>query len=545
MNVCLMGDALVPLNKKITGYGMAVDSLASNIISLSEYDQMFCLCEKGTYHYDRITEFKQKLPADRQKRFHIVDEYELFFHGADIIGQIDIIHSLQADALKALYLRNELKRKIPIVLTMHGLSEQRLFMYLYMPLLIGAFKPYDAIICTSESVRITITHIFNRLMKQYPQLIKSKPQIILKKIPLGVNVAYFKPIEKNKLRDEWKIHKKAFVILYFGRLSGNHKADLVPLLKVFSNLVHTNKHRELLLIIAGSSTDGKYESEILQMAANTGISDSVRMLRACDVHDRNGLYNISDVFVSPVDNIQETFGITPIEAMAAGIPQVVSDWDGYRDTVQDGVTGYRIATYWMHNCLEDLNQREFLPFNDGHRSEFFSNLETESVAVDIMDYQQRIQKMLDFPDLMKYMSKMSRKRAVEKYNISLIVKQIEDLWEELNLVAGKETFYHVSKLNFTDYCHDFEIYPSMMLNDDTLFCISKNYDSWKGLIQQTKDLNEELIFKMNQILIEVETVSVNFVSEYFKDIEKTRIRRLIMYFLKNGLIKISNDNNEG
>ena len=50
---------------------------------------------------------------------------------------------------------------------------------------------------------------------------------------------------------------------------------------------------------------------------------------------------------------------------------------------------------------------------------------------------------------------------------------------------------------------------------------------------------------MNQILIEVETVSVNFVSEYFKDIEKTRIRRLIMYFLKNGLIKISNDNNEG
>lgn len=42
MNVCLMGDALVPLNKKITGYGMAVDSLASNIISLSEYDQMFC-----------------------------------------------------------------------------------------------------------------------------------------------------------------------------------------------------------------------------------------------------------------------------------------------------------------------------------------------------------------------------------------------------------------------------------------------------------------------------------------------------------------------
>ena len=224
-------------------------------------------------------------------------------------------------------------------------------------------------------------------------------------------------------------------------------------------MVHTNKHRELLLIIAGSSTDGKYESEILQMAANTGISDSVRMLRACDVHDRNELYNISDVFVSPVDNIQETFGITPIEAMAAGIPQVVSDWDGYRDTVQDGVTGYRIATYWMHNCLEDLNQREFLPFNDGHRSEFFSTLNRKCRSR-YYGLSTENSKNVGFSGLMKYMSKMSRKRAVEKYNISLIVKQIEDLWEELNLVAGKETFYHVSKLNFTDYCHDFEIYPS-------------------------------------------------------------------------------------
>ena len=44
------------------------------------------------------------------------------------------------------------------------------------------------------------------------------------------------------------------------------------------------------------------------------------------------------------DNIQETFGITPIEAMSAGLPVVVSDWDGYRDTVRDGIDGFRIPT---------------------------------------------------------------------------------------------------------------------------------------------------------------------------------------------------------
>ena len=41
--------------------------------------------------------------------------------------------------------------------------------------------------------------------------------------------------------------------------------------------------------------------------------------------------------MSLADNIQETFGLTPVEAMAAGLPCVMSDWDGYRDTVRDGV----------------------------------------------------------------------------------------------------------------------------------------------------------------------------------------------------------------
>ena len=45
-----------------------------------------------------------------------------------------------------------------------------------------------------------------------------------------------------------------------------------------------------------------------------------------------------------MDNIQETFGLTPLEAMAAGLPVVVSDWDGYRFTVRDGIEGFLVPT---------------------------------------------------------------------------------------------------------------------------------------------------------------------------------------------------------
>ena len=50
--------------------------------------------------------------------------------------------------------------------------------------------------------------------------------------------------------------------------------------------------------------------------------------------------------MSLVDNPQETFGLAVAEAMAAGVPLVVSDWNGYRDLVRDGMDGFRVPTRW-------------------------------------------------------------------------------------------------------------------------------------------------------------------------------------------------------
>ena len=41
--------------------------------------------------------------------------------------------------------------------------------------------------------------------------------------------------------------------------------------------------------------------------------------------------------------MQESFGLAPIEAMAAGLPVIASDWDGLRDTVSPDV-GIRVPT---------------------------------------------------------------------------------------------------------------------------------------------------------------------------------------------------------
>ena len=56
----------------------------------------------------------------------------------------------------------------------------------------------------------------------------------------------------------------------------------------------------------------------------------------------------ADLFCSPADNLQETFGLSVLEAMASSLPVVASDWNGYRDLVVHGSTG------WLVPCRDLL-----------------------------------------------------------------------------------------------------------------------------------------------------------------------------------------------
>jgi glycosyltransferase involved in cell wall biosynthesis len=56
------------------------------------------------------------------------------------------------------------------------------------------------------------------------------------------------------------------------------------------------------------------------------------------------LFSSADIFASPVDSIQESFGLAVLEAMAYGLPAVVSDWSGYRDIVAQDETGLLLPT---------------------------------------------------------------------------------------------------------------------------------------------------------------------------------------------------------
>jgi len=151
---------------------------------------------------------------------------------------------------------------------------------------------------------------------------------------------------------------------------------------------------------------------------------------------RQNAWASADVFCSLSDNIQETFGIVPIEAMAAGLPVVVSDWDGYKDTVRDGVDGFRIQTMAPAKGLgNDLAHRHALGIdNYDHYCGYSSSL----ISVDVVGVANAFVELFSSEELRKKMGSSGKERALKEYDWKEVIKQYERLWEKQNRIRLEE-----------------------------------------------------------------------------------------------------------
>src|SRR6516164_998135 len=94
---------------------------------------------------------------------------------------------------------------------------------------------------------------------------------------------------------------------------------------------------------------------------------------------RFAVWHAADIFASLSDNIQETFGLVIVEAMASGLPIVASDWDGYRDLVTDGESGYLVPSVMVNGATHDATARLVL---ETHSYDHFLAECSQAVAID-------------------------------------------------------------------------------------------------------------------------------------------------------------------
>lgn len=124
----------------------------------------------------------------------------------------------------------------------------------------------------------------------------------------------FSEQKRNAVRSSFGISSNAFVMLHMGRFVEQKNHNF--LLDVFAGLIR--RENNAVLLLAG---DGPLRSEILQKAANLGISDRVRFLGQRT--DADALYSAADVFCLP--SLYEGLPVVAVEAQASGLPLVMSD----------------------------------------------------------------------------------------------------------------------------------------------------------------------------------------------------------------------------
>lgn len=371
----------------------------------------------------RLRDWISALPDGRNLIGRIEMRPQLELPAAMSCAEWEVVHSGGwSRYLPALaWLRaNHAARPFPLTGTIHSLNDPSMAGMLRR--LLGApTGACDAVVCTSRDGRESFRRQLDMVGGGFPGRLEIAP--------LGVDERYFLRRDKDQARRRLAIPPDARVALWIGRLSAASKADLHPLLYQWRAIV-AESVGERLLVLAGGGSEGDLVS-LRETVAELGLAAHVRIRPDIEDAEKLDLLAAADVFVSPVDNQQETFGIAVVEAMASGLPVVASRWDGYKDLVEDGVTGALVPVRWAPPPPDAIALRAVL------EPDLSQLAASQGVAVDPGCLRAAIARYLDDRVLARSSGEAGRERAERLFSWKAVVGRLTGIWQDLRREADR------------------------------------------------------------------------------------------------------------
>jgi glycosyltransferase involved in cell wall biosynthesis len=294
--------------------------------------------------------------------------------------------------------------------------------------------PWDAIICTSDAVQASIRTLMElaeaHLSDRFPGVIlPTRP--LLPVIPLGIHCDDFQPdpIAGKDLRDRLGIAPGDIVSATIARLDPDEKFDPFPLFLAMEAAAPDVAARggRQHLILCGQFRNPKWRAVFEQGAARLMPSVGYHLVDGSDRAERKATLSAADIFVFPIDNVQETFGLAPVEAMAAGLPVIASDWDGLKQTVSTDA-GIRVPTEMPGRGLTTYLSQRYLGGTDGYL-QYVGQL-AALTRIDVAALTRALVELGTNPDLRRRMGRMAQNRARALFDWSVVIPQMQALWAE-------------------------------------------------------------------------------------------------------------------
>ncbi len=157
--------------------------------------------------------------------------------------------------------------------------------------------------------------------------------------PCGFNPSEFHPMDKYDARRLLSMPVDEPILLQLGRMVPRKGVDTV--IRALGRL-KCNGQKPLLVIVGGNSEDADVNTtpeigRLQKIAAEENVLAQIKFAgRKCREILR-AYYSAADIFITTP--WYEPFGITPLEAMACGVPVIGSDTGGIKYSVSHGETG--------------------------------------------------------------------------------------------------------------------------------------------------------------------------------------------------------------
>ncbi|WP_115125951.1 glycosyltransferase family 4 protein [Synechococcus sp. GEYO] len=391
--------------------------------------------------------------------------------------------------------------------------------------------PWDGLICTSRCAREAVDHVFEfegmRLAQRFGGSFHNWKLPQRPVIPLGCDLDRFKALSKlSAFHDSRKflgLCKDRFVVLCVGRLEIHSKSHPGVLLQALARVVQQQRNSSdpsflPCLLVLGTAQSS--ETMLLWKQVKDYFS-SFFELRLLDGNDENltdYAWSSADIFVTLADSLQETLGLTPIEAMARALPVIASDWNGYRDSVVHMVTGFLIPTSQPgHNAPQRLAELAMGRLN--HNSFMADLMQQVVVEEDALVF--ALQQLVANSSLRKRMGEAGRQRAEEFYDWSTIINQ----------------FFDFSKVLTNSRLH----YDSSMIFDMSILSPWRQFKNWASSTHSSTNIISWNQSRLSQRLTDQQNLDIYslYSIRAESDLKMTALEPLILY-----LQKVSLDNQQ-
>ena len=196
-----------------------------------------------------------------------------------------------------------------------------------------AIKPQknwrNKILCSCDNYIANSQQMYQGL-RDIMQVKESKITIL----PHGIDIKRFRPVaqlEKDSIKEQLKLPLDKKIVLFTSRVVLNKGVDT---LQTLWRLVHSQDKTVLLVVVGGG-----HEYLLAELKAlGRELENSIQVFG--EVEDTTNWYQMADAYIFP--SRFEGLPTSLMEAIATGLPCVVSDIGGCQDLIQQGVNGYLV-----------------------------------------------------------------------------------------------------------------------------------------------------------------------------------------------------------